>query len=244
MIDYIVVIPARYESSRFPGKPLLNLAGKSMLLRTYQQCIKAVDPALVYVATDDDRIVQHCRDFGMQVLLTSGTCLTGTDRIAEVAQKIKATWYINVQGDEPVFDPADITAIIDALAQYPGEILNGYCPISDEEQYRSVFVPKVVFRPDGRLLYMSRSAIPGNKEEEFVKAWRQVCIYAFPYKALFDFASTTTKTPLEEQEDIEILRFIELGFEVRMLPLSTTSIAVDTPGDVSKVLKRLAADAG
>jgi 3-deoxy-manno-octulosonate cytidylyltransferase (CMP-KDO synthetase) len=213
-----------------------------MLLRTYEQCIKAVDSALVYVATDDDRIVQHCNQFGMQVLLTSESCLTGTDRIAEVAEQIKATYYINVQGDEPVFDPNDIITIIKALKEYPGEILNGYCQITDEEQYTSVYVPKVVFKPDGQLLYMSRSAIPGNKERCFVKAWRQVCIYAFPYQSLVEFAATTAKTPLEEQEDIEILRFIELGFNVRMLPLSTTSIAVDTPGDVIKVLKRLQQD--
>ncbi|RZA00862.1 MAG: 3-deoxy-manno-octulosonate cytidylyltransferase [Sphingobacteriaceae bacterium] len=238
-MDYIVVIPARYKSTRFPGKPLIDLNGKSMLLRTYEQCKKAVDEKLIYVATEDQRIVDHCNQFGMNVLLTSDNCLTGTDRVAEVSQQIKADYYINVQGDEPVFDPEDITIIISRLKAHAGEILNGYCAIASEKQYRSVSIPKVVFRPDGRLLFMSRSAIPGNKQGEFVKGWRQVCIYAFPYDALQDFAATKVKTNLEAEEDIEIMRFIELGYEVRMLQLSSSSIAVDTPEDMEEVLKRL-----
>src|SRR5258707_331169 len=124
-MDYIVVIPARYKSTRFPGKPLIDLAGKSMLQRTYEQCTKAVDASLVYVATEDEKIVHHCRQFGMNVLLTTDNCLTGTDRIAEVAQQIKADYYINVQGDEPLCSPDDIKAIIKSFKNYPGEILNG-----------------------------------------------------------------------------------------------------------------------
>ena len=238
-MEYIVVIPARYKSTRFPGKPLIDLNGKSMLLRTYEQCKKAVDEKLIYVATEDARIVEHCKEFGMNVLLTTDNCLTGTDRVAEVSQQIKVDYYINVQGDEPVFDPEDIRIIISRLHDHPGEILNGYCPIDTEKQYRSVSVPKVVFRPDGRLLYMSRSAIPGNKKGEFVKGWRQVCIYAFPYDALQEFTATDTKTVLEAEEDIEIMRFIELGYEVRMLQLSSSSIPIDTPEDMEEVLKRL-----
>jgi 3-deoxy-manno-octulosonate cytidylyltransferase (CMP-KDO synthetase) len=238
-MSYIVVIPARYKSTRFPGKPLTDINGKSMLLRTYEQCIKAVDPSLVYVATEDQRIVDHCESFGIQVLLTSDDCLTGTDRIAEVADLVKADYYINVQGDEPLFNPEDISKVISLLDTYSGDILNGYCAIDNDHQYRSVSVPKVVFRPDGRLLYMSRSAIPGNKAAAFVKAWRQVCIYAFPFEALKTFAASNGKTPLEAEEDIEILRFLELGYEVRMLELSSESVAVDNPEDLGEVLARL-----
>ncbi|EHQ28451.1 3-deoxy-manno-octulosonate cytidylyltransferase [Mucilaginibacter paludis] len=238
-MDFIVVIPARYASSRFPGKPLVDIAGKSMLLRTYEQCLKAVSKELVYVATESQLIVDHCNQHGMNVLLTSDTCLTGTDRIAEVAQIIKADYYINVQGDEPVFDPDDILKVIDEINKNKGDIINGYCEIDTEDQYRSASVPKVVFRPDGRLLYMSRSTIPGNKSGVFVKGWRQVCIYGFPAAALNMFASATSKTPLEQEEDIEIIRFLELGFEVRMIELSRHSIAVDNPEDMMKVLKRL-----
>ncbi len=243
MTDYVIVIPARYKSSRYPGKPLIDLNGKSMLQRTYEQCQKAVDSKLIYVATEDERIVQHCHEHGMNVILTTDNCLTGTDRVAEVAQQVKAGYYINVQGDEPLFNPDDITAVVNALKLYPGEVLNGYCPIDTAEQYNSLYVPKVVFKPNGELLYMSRSAIPGNKTGKFVKAWRQVCIYAFPYDALEAFAATPEKTTLEAEEDIEILRFLEIGFDVRMIELSTLSIPIDAPEDVEKVLKRLADDA-
>ncbi|WP_256003308.1 3-deoxy-manno-octulosonate cytidylyltransferase [Pedobacter deserti] len=242
-MSYIVVIPARYKSTRFPGKPLTDILGKSMLLRTYEQCIKAVDSKKVYVATEDERIVDHCNQHNMQVILTSDECLTGTDRIAEVAKEIKVDYYINVQGDEPLFNPDDIVKVISFLDTYPGEILNGYCSITDPKQYTSVSVPKVVFRPNGKLLYMSRSPIPGNKQATFAKAWRQVCIYAFPFDALESFSSCDRKTELEQEEDIEILRFLELDYEVRMIELSSESIAVDNPEDVNDVIHKLEADA-
>lgn len=236
---YIVVIPARYKSTRFPGKPLINLCGKSMLQRTYEQCLKVVPNELIFVATEDQRIVDHCNANAMNVILTSDDCLTGTDRVAEIATLVDADYYINVQGDEPLFNPDDIIKIIEGIELYSGEIINGYCAINSEHQYRSLSIPKVVFRPDGRLLYMSRNAIPGNKQGEFVKAWRQVCIYAFPKLALKAFSNLNDKTILEEQEDIEILRFLELGFEVRMLGLSDVSIAVDNPEDVELVEKTI-----
>jgi 3-deoxy-manno-octulosonate cytidylyltransferase (CMP-KDO synthetase) len=175
----------------------------------------------------------------MQCVITSPDCLTGTDRIAEVAGQIKVDYYINVQGDEPLINPADIKKVIDAVNEYPGEVINGFAPILSAEDYFSLTVPKVVCRPDGRLLYMSRSPIPGNKKSEFIKAWRQVCVYAFPRQSLFHYVELGRKTELEEMEDLEIIRFLELGYEVRMLQLSTDSIAVDTPADVEKVIKAL-----
>jgi 3-deoxy-manno-octulosonate cytidylyltransferase (CMP-KDO synthetase) len=238
-MDYIVIIPARYASSRLPGKPLIDIKGKSLLQRTYLQCLKAVPSEKLYVATDDQRIVDHCNQHGIQSVITSPECLTGTDRIAEVAKLIKVDYYINVQGDEPLINPADIKKVIDAVNQYPGEVINGFAPILNAEDYFSLSVPKVVCRPDGRLLYMSRSPIPGNKKSEFIKSWRQVCVYAFPRQSLFQYVELGKKTELEEMEDLEIIRFLELGYEVRMLPLSTDSIAVDTPSDVEKVIKVL-----
>ena len=235
MNEFVVVIPARYESTRLPGKPLINLEGKSMILRTYEQCIKAIDANLVYVATDSEHIKSHCEENNIQVVMTSSTCLTGTDRIAEFAKKVDAKTYINVQGDEPLMNPEDITKVLKIAKQYPNEIINGYAPISSKEQYTSLTIPKLVFRPDGRLLYMSRSPIPGNKNADFRKAWRQICVYAFPKNTLFEFASLKDKTSLENEEDIEILRFLELGHEVRMIELSSNSIAVDTPEDAEKV---------
>ncbi|ROH87075.1 3-deoxy-manno-octulosonate cytidylyltransferase [Pseudomethylobacillus aquaticus] len=230
-----VIIPARYESSRLPGKPLVSLVGVPMVVRTYRQVIKACDPAMVYVATESDLIREVCEAEGIQVLMTSKDCLTGTDRVAECAALLDADLFINVQGDEPLFDPADIEVLLEAAKQYPGEVLNGYCAIHDEAHFRSKTTPKAVFRQDGRLLYMSRGAIPTTKTHSFVSSWRQVCTYAFPRAALQAFSAQASKTPLEQMEDIEILRFLELGWEVRMIPMSENSMPVDTPEDIALV---------
>ncbi|MBD9576478.1 3-deoxy-manno-octulosonate cytidylyltransferase [Pseudomonas sp. PDM23] len=230
--DYAVIIPARYQSSRLPGKPLVQLNGVPMIVRTYRQCLKACPAERIHVATDDDRIREVCEQHDISVLMTSSQCLTGTDRLAECAQQLDAEVFINVQGDEPVFNPDDLRRMIEACGQWPGEVLNGYCAIEEEAQFRSTSTPKVVLRPDGRLLYMSRATIPGTKSNEFVRGWRQVCLYAFPRESLAAFAACDSKTPLESLEDIEILRFLELGWEVRMLELSQDSIAVDNPEDV------------
>jgi 3-deoxy-manno-octulosonate cytidylyltransferase (CMP-KDO synthetase) len=234
-VNYCVIIPARYQSSRLPGKPLIDLCGLPMIVRTYQQCIKACPPEKVYVATDDERIREVCELNGIQVIMTSSECLTGTDRIAECSRYIDAEVFINVQGDEPLFNPKDIKVLISNAKKYPGEILNGYCEITEEIFFRSGSIPKVVFRPDGRLLFMSRAAIPSNKEHGFEKSWRQVCAYAFPREALKSFSSVPGKTTLEGIEDIEILRFLELGWEVRMIELSNDSVAVDNPEDIQRI---------
>lgn len=235
----ILVIPARFKSTRFPGKPLKDILGKSMIQRVYEQCIQAFPKENIYVATEDDRIKAHCQSLDIQCIITSDNCLTGTDRIAEVAKMIDADYYINVQGDEPLFNPEDIIKLIESLSTYRGEILNGFAPILAEEDYRSVSTPKVVFRPDGRLLYMSRAPIPGNKSNQFHISHRQICAYAFPKEALLAFSEMGSKTPLEEEEDIEILRFLELGYEVRMIEMSSVSIPVDHESDLEKVIHHL-----
>lgn len=236
---YVVVIPARLKSTRLPEKPLIDLMGQSMIQRTYNQCLKAIDKSLLYVATDSNKIFEHCSQLGMNVVMTSDNCLTGTDRVAEFAQIIDAEYYINVQGDEPLINPEDIKLMIKAIDTYEGEIINGFAPIDNEEDYQSRSVPKLVFREDKRLMYMSRSPIPGNKKNAFLKAYRQICIYGFPKKSLQLFASRKLKTVFEDIEDIEILRFVEMGEEVRMIEMSDESIAVDNPEDVLKVIKRL-----
>ncbi|MCH8567424.1 MAG: 3-deoxy-manno-octulosonate cytidylyltransferase [Balneolales bacterium] len=235
----IIIIPARMKSSRLPGKPLVDILGKSLLQRTWEQSCKAFPKERVYVATDHPEIQKHCKELGIQVVMTSDTCLTGTDRVAEVANQIEADYYINVQGDEPLINPQDILDVEEAIKKYSGEIINGYAEIDDAEMWSSVSTPKVVCRQDGRLLYMSRAAIPGNKSGKFEKGWRQVCVYAYPKEALDIFYKTKSKTELEELEDLEILRFLEMGYEVRMVKLSSDSIAVDHPGDVEKVIRRL-----
>ncbi len=238
-VNYLVVIPARMESTRLPNKPLVDIAGKTMIQRTYEQTAKAVSNDSLMVATEDKRIKDHLEELGYNVMMTSDKCLTGTDRVAEVASKTDYDYYINVQGDEPIINPMDIQKVIEQISLYPGEIINGYSSIDSEEDYISLTIPKLVFRPDGRLLYMSRAPIPGNKNCRFEKAWRQICIYAFPREALKAFSEQREKTILEGLEDIEILRFMEIGYDVRMVELSGESIAVDNSEDLEKVIKKL-----
>ena len=236
----VIVIPARYRSSRFPGKPLVQIAGREMILRVWDRCCLALPSTDVYVATDDERIRAVCVAAGAQVLITPEDCLTGTDRVYHASLQVSADLYLNVQGDEPLLDPQDIHAVLTAAQQCPGEILNAMAPIRDEADFRSNTVPKVVARPDGRLLYMSRAPIPTNKQHGFVSAMKQVCIYGFTRDALVAFAARHEKTPLEAIEDIEILRFLELGFDVRMIEVSDSAIAVDVPEDVARVERALA----
>ena len=235
--DFLVVIPARYKSSRFPGKPLSDLCGKSLLKHVWEKCVQAVSEENVIVATDDHRIMDHCNDEGMEALLTSDSCLTGTDRLAEVAQKIKKKHYINVQGDEPLINPDDIRKIICKSLVDPEIIFNGMCDITDKEDFISYNVPKVVCSGNNDLLYMSRAPIPSNKSGDFIKAKRQVCIYSFPRDSLLKFANCSGKSPNESIEDIEIIRFLELGLKVRMVEVSDNPVAVDTEEDLLRAEK-------
>ena len=234
-MDYVVVIPVRLTSSRLPRKPLAEICGKSMLEHTYARAVEAVCAEKVFIATDSDEILQVCEKFGAQVVMTSVDCLTGTDRIAEFAQKVSADVYINLQGDEPLMEPGDIKAVIKAGLAAPTSIINGWAWIETEAEFRSRTIPKVIVRQDGQMMYMSRAPSPGTKDNSFQFSRKQICVYSFPRKALADFTKNGRKTPHEELEDIEILRFAEMGWEVQMIELSGTSIAVDTPEDLERV---------
>ena len=233
--DYIVVIPARYNSSRLPGKPLIKISGIEMLLRTFNKCNEVVDAKKIFVATQSIKIEEFCISNNLQVVMTSNQCLTGTDRIAEVAKKIDAPVYINVQGDEPLLNPNDLLKLINESNNDPDTIFNGYCKIDDESQYYSKNIPKVAFAENKELLYMSRAAIPFSKSGAFKISYRQVCIYAFPRESLSIFSKNTGKTFFEMHEDIEILRFLELGCKIKMIEMSSDSVAVDVPDDIRKV---------
>ena len=238
----IVVIPARYASTRFPGKALADLGGKSVLHRCYEQVAKVVATDSIIVATDDQRIVDECNRYDMKSIITSAACLTGTDRVAEVAQQITAQWYINVQGDEPFLSPDGLRQLIHFTETAPADlsIINACAPIGYEADFRSVTVPKVVRDLNGNLLYISRAAIPTTKSLQFKGAYRQVGLYAFRAVALQQFAKQPDKTPLEALEDVEILRFIELGFRVAMIEVQENGIAIDTPEDLERAKQFLA----
>ena len=165
--------------------------------------------------------------------------MTGTDRLYEFALKIDRDIYINVQGDEPLIDPKDILTVLDTARKQKGTIINGMCPIEEEKDFRNPNVPKVVTTSNGQLLYMSRAPIPTGKDHEFNEAMRQVCIYAFPRKAILEFGRHTEKTKVEAIEDIEILRVMEMGHSVRMVEVKGSPLAVDTPEDLERAKKLL-----
>ena len=235
MRDYLIIIPARYNSSRFPGKPLIKIKGKSMVQRVWEKCVKASDKNCVIIATDDQRILNHCKEKKMNCIITSKTCLTGTDRLFEVSKKKLAKFYINVQGDEPLISISDIKKIIKVAKKNPKVIFNGMCKISNKKDFINPNVPKVVTDHNNKLLYMSRASIPTDKKHKFHKAMKQVCIYSFPKKMLEIYGNKRNKSKNELIEDIEILRFNDLGYDVQMIKLSESSIAVDTPSDLKKV---------
>ena len=233
----VIVIPARYASSRFPGKPLVPLLGKPMILWVAELSANVVGKDNVYVGTDDERIARVVNDGGFKFVMTSSDALTGTDRLAEVAEKIKADIYINVQGDEPLVNPIDIQRIINAKIEYPDEIINGFCAMGEDEDPESINIPKVIFNEKQKLIYMSRRALPGFKDESKAprKYFKQVCIYAFNRVDLLEFREFGRKSVLESSEDIEILRFLEMEKRIRMVETSPGSLAVDVLDDIAKV---------
>jgi 3-deoxy-manno-octulosonate cytidylyltransferase (CMP-KDO synthetase) len=241
MTSYAVVIPARLGSTRLQRKPLLEIGSKPMVIHTWERGCEAAPPECVYVATDSQEIVEVCEAYGARAVMTPADCLTGTDRVAAFAQKVPVDVYINLQGDEPIMPADSIRKVIDVSCANPMQIINGWAPITEESEYRSRAVPKVVIREDGQLLYMSRSAIPGTKSDTFKFSRKQICVYGFPYSALESFAERDQKTEHEEAEDIEILRFLELGWSVQMVELSGESIAVDTLEDLELVRGMMAA---
>ena len=240
-VNLLVVIPARFQSTRFPGKPLADLGGSPLIEHVWRRCCRAVDAADVVVATDDERIADVAHGFGAIVEMTSSNCLTGTDRVAEVASRHRADWYVNVQGDEPFVDPAAIRKVIEAArtAEEHVAAINTMSAITEESEFRSETVPKPVTDLRGRLLYMSRAAIPTDKRLGFQQAFRQVGLYAFRSSALVQFQPGVKKSPLEEIEDIEILRLLEAGEVVQMVEVPASGIAVDTPENLEQARRIL-----
>lgn len=230
------VIPARYKSSRFEGKPLVEINGIPMLKRTHAQAIQSKQLDALLVATEDQRIVDYCESENIPVLMTSSECLTGTDRIAEVAQSMDYDLYINIQGDEPVIDPDSINEVVEEFRKYGKKYMayNLYKIIDDRSEVSSPTIIKTIVNTKDELMYMSRAAVPFSKTEEEPTVKKQVCVYGFTKEALEVF-SNYTKTLNEKYEDIEILRFIDLGYKVKMRQTEMDSIAVDVPSDIQKV---------
>ena len=236
-----VVIPARYSSSRYPGKPLVPLLGKPMILWVAETAARVVGQNHVYVATEDTRIFETVERAGFKALMTSSSALTGTDRLYEASKEIDYQTYINVQGDEPLVDPEDISTCISLKRKHPDLVINGFTWMGQDENPSSVNIPKVITTENNILVYMSRLPIPGSKtpEQHPGQFKKQVCIYGFSKSDLKAFHQFQRKSHLEASEDIEILRFLELGRQVLLYECKPGSLAVDTPEDVDGVEEQL-----
>uniref|UniRef100_UPI0025EA84E3 3-deoxy-manno-octulosonate cytidylyltransferase n=1 Tax=uncultured Clostridium sp. TaxID=59620 RepID=UPI0025EA84E3 len=237
------IIPARYKSSRFEGKPLADICGKPMIYWVYNQVIKVDNFEKVYVATDDVRIESVCKKYSMNVIMTSELHKTGTDRLAEVAEKIDADLYVNIQGDEPLIEPETIVKAIEPFYNNKEniEVSNLMTKIKDPVDVVNCTIPKVITNRENIGIFLTRSASPYPKGSLDYSYYKQVCVYGFSREAL-KFFKRTPRGKIEKIEDIEILRFIENGIKVQYVEVETNSIAVDTPKDLERVKKYMEAE--
>lgn len=239
----IGIIPARYQSTRFPGKPLADIAGRPMVARVYDRAVQVAELDQVLVATDDARIEAACNELGIPTVMTSTDHRTGTDRVAEVAEREVADLYVNIQGDEPLVNPLSIAAAVTPFLQEDApafEVTNLMTPVRRMSDMVDSTVPKVVVNNEGDAVYLSRLPIPFPKDHQDFTYYKQVCVYAFRPEALKRFAQLSSG-PSEQAEGIELLRFIENGIRVRMVLVEDDVVAVDTPSDLDLVRRLLAA---
>ena len=231
----VCVIPARYASTRLPGKPLALLAGKPMIQHVYEQAVQAQGIQEVLVATDDERILKAVEAFGGRAVLTSSTHPTGTDRLAEVAREhTDADIIINVQGDEPLVEPQVIEALAASFVERPGLQMATLCtPLLPEEAVQDSVV-KVVIDQQGYALYFSRSLIPFPRKAGLVQAYKHLGLYGYRRDFLLEYAALEP-TPLEQTESLEQLRALEYGHKILVLPTKHASVGVDTPEDLKRV---------
>jgi 3-deoxy-manno-octulosonate cytidylyltransferase (CMP-KDO synthetase) len=240
--NVIVVIPARYGSSRLPGKPLISLAGKSMIQRVYERAKLAQRVNRVIVATDDDRIVKAVQDFGGEARMTRPEHRTGTERVAEVAAHEAGDIFVNVQGDEPLLDPVAVDTAVGALLEEPQvTIATVATPIKVPADIMDPNVCKVVLDFDENALYFSRAPIPwvrdtaGHVQARHLK---HLGLYVFRREALLEYP-TLPQGELERIEQLEQLRWLENGWKIRVAEVEHDAVSVDVPHDVARVEKLL-----
>jgi 3-deoxy-manno-octulosonate cytidylyltransferase (CMP-KDO synthetase) len=244
----VAIIPARYASTRLPGKPLARIGGKPMIQHVYESASKAKGLDRVLVATDDRRVEETVRDFGGEVLMTSKHHASGTDRLAEVARKIKADWFVNVQGDLPFIQSETITRAVRPMRRDRSIPMGTVgTPIFDEAEWRNPNIVKVLTDREGFALYFSRSPIPyvrngvvdlnGNKLRPSSKRrlWgnRHVGLYVYRRDFLLKFARLRP-TALEQIESLEQLRALAYGHRIFVAAVDERSVEVDTAEDLAK----------
>jgi 3-deoxy-manno-octulosonate cytidylyltransferase (CMP-KDO synthetase) len=242
----IGVIPARFKSSRLEGKPLKDINGKPMVQHVYERAQQSHGLAEVLVATDDARIQRTVKGFGGKVIMTSPQHATGTDRVAEAVDRLDVDVVVNIQGDEPLMDPMLIDECLTPFsASPPAEIATVMKLIEDESAYSDPAVVKVVCDLAGRALYFSRSLLPfpRNRPKDS-RVYEHVGIYAYTKQTLLKF-SRLAPTPLEQIEGLEQLRALENGIPIRVVKTQWQGelVSVDTPADLEKVRRIMAASA-
>ena len=233
----VAVIPARHASTRFPGKPLALIAGKPMVEHVWRRCQDSGAFDEVLVATDDARIQEAVARFGGTAVMTSPSCATGTDRVAEVAWTRPGVGvWVNVQGDEPLLDPQALKVLVD-LFQDPTVQMGTLVRPMEAAEVPNPNVVKAVLAVNGDALYFSRAALPFIREaghEGSVRRWAHIGLYGYRHETLLRLASLTP-TPLEEAEKLEQLRALEHGLRIRCGQVRWSTVAVDVPGDVARV---------
>lgn len=233
------VIPARYESSRFPGKPLIDLKGKTMIQRVYEGASSATTIHQVVVATDDQRIYDHVKSFGGEVMMTSNSHTTGTDRCAEVAEHYACDVVINIQGDEPLVNSVQLDTLSKAFED-PSVLIATLGIKAAKEDLENANRIKLVTDVNGNALYFSRSAIPNSSNaSEIIKDQfpylRHIGLYAYRKEVLKEL-TRLERTSLEQIESLEQLRWLYYGFKIRIVPTTIETPNIDVPEDVEKVL--------
>lgn len=231
----IAVIPARYKSSRFPGKPLADICGKPMIWWVYNQAKKVQELEDVYIATDDKRIASVCEVEGMNVVMTSEQCPTHLERLYEFSTKIESDFYININGDEPLIESKCICDMIPKdIAPDSDYMANGMMVLTDPIDAIDSSKIKVAVDMQGYCMYMARNAIPFPKGRADYQLKKFVGVQCFSKKAL-EFVNKTPRGILESIEDIDEFRFLENGYKVKMIMTEAKTLAVDTPKDLEKV---------
>jgi len=232
----VIVIPARYGATRFPGKSLARIDGRPMLQWVWEAACKSRLTEQVIVATDDDRIADVAAKFGADVVMTKKSHRSGTDRIAEVADKISAQLYVNVQGDEPLLSPAAVDDLIRGMMESPRVPIGTLAHrIESEAEWRSPEVVKVTCNRHQEALYFSRSPLPFQRAfDPKARLLRHVGIYAFRAQALATFVSLKP-SPLEIAESLEQLRALEYGLTIQVIETKYRCLGVDTPADLARV---------
>jgi 3-deoxy-manno-octulosonate cytidylyltransferase (CMP-KDO synthetase) len=237
-MNTLVVIPSRYASTRFPGKPLALIHGKPMVQHVWEKCRKAADVQRVIVATEDDRIVNACAKFGAEAEMTSDGHASGTDRVAEVARRHpEFDVVLNVQGDEPGIPSETITAVVRALSDQAVDISTAVAAVTDADDLNNPNVVKAVTTLGGSALYFSRAHIPYHRGQDPVTRptyYRHLGIYGFQRNILLAVTQLPV-SPLERAESLEQLRWLQAGYNIQCVPVAGFSIGVDTPEDLQSV---------